>query len=365
MMKSILPLTLLFSLLLTGSPAAAQSREDTVVDDSRAVLSELTTIPARGIPASLLANAQGLVIVPDLLKGGFVVGIRHGRGVALVRDERGQWRPPIFVSLTGGSVGYQIGVQATDIVLVFKSRNGVNGLLSGKFTLGADAAAAAGPVGREMAAATDGQFQAEILTYSRSRGLFAGVSLDGSVLQTDPSATGAYYAGTNVLTATPGQQPATVPASAGRLLDTVARLTTAPGYVPTAASVPAQDQPTPAAGGAAPVAPQVAAPALNDREFRQRLATASRQLDAMLDNGWKTYLALPPEVFSGDRSPSSESLSQALERFNTVARDPRYRALSQRAEFQATFDLLWRYTTMQSSRNQPTLALPPPPGVLR
>ena len=172
-------------LLLLAAPARAQYRETVIVDDSRDVLNEIMAIPASGIPASLLANAQGIVIIPDLVKGGFVLGVRHGRGIVMVRDERGFWRPPSFVTLTGGSVGWQIGLQVTDIVLVFKTRSSVQGLLRGKFTFGADAAAAAGPVGREAAAATDAQLLAEIFTWSRSRGLFAGVSLDGSVLQID------------------------------------------------------------------------------------------------------------------------------------------------------------------------------------
>ena len=176
----------------------AQYRETVIVDDSRDVLNEIMAIPASGIPASLLANAQGIVIIPDLVKGGFVVGVRHGRGIVMVRDERGFWRPPSFVTLTGGSVGWQIGLQVTDIVLVFKTRSSVQGLLRGKFTLGADAAAAAGPVGREAAAATDAQLLAEIFTWSRSRGLFAGVSLDGSVLQIDQPANAAFYNGANV-----------------------------------------------------------------------------------------------------------------------------------------------------------------------
>ena len=171
--------------MLLAAPARAQYRETVIVDDSRDVLNEIMAIPASGIPASLLANAQGIVIIPDLVKGGFVLGVRHGRGIVMVRDERGFWRPPSFVTLTGGSVGWQIGLQVTDIVLVFKTRSSVQGLLRGKFTLGADAAAAAGPVGREAAAATDTQLLAEIFTWSRSRGLFAGVSLDGSVLQID------------------------------------------------------------------------------------------------------------------------------------------------------------------------------------
>ncbi len=212
--------------LLAAAPAGAQYRETVIVDDSRDVLNEIMAIPASGIPASLLANAQGVVIIPDLVKGGFVLGVRHGRGIVMVRDERGFWRPPSFVTLTGGSVGWQIGLQVTDIVLVFKTRSSVQGLMRGKFTLGADAAAAAGPVGREAAAATDAQLLAEIFTWSRSRGLFAGVSLDGSVLQIDQRGNAAFYGGANV---TDPNQAIPVPASAIALMRQVAYYTGAPG----------------------------------------------------------------------------------------------------------------------------------------
>ena len=214
------------AVLLLAAPARAQYRETVIVDDARDVLNEIMAIPASGIPASLLANAQGIVIIPDLVKGGFVVGLRHGRGVVMVRDERGFWRPPSFVTLTGGSIGWQIGLQVTDIVLVFKTRSSVQGLLHGKFTLGADAAAAAGPVGREAAAATDAQLLAEIFTWSRSRGLFAGVSLDGSVLQIDQAGNAAFYRGTNV---TDPSQAIPVPASGIALMRQVAYYTGAPG----------------------------------------------------------------------------------------------------------------------------------------
>ena len=187
----------LAALAVLGSTRAyCQNRENVVVNDSREVVSEIMAIPANGIPASLLANAQGIVIIPDLVKGGFVVGARYGRGIVMVRDERGFWRPPSFVTLAGGSFGWQIGLQVTDIILVFKTKSSVDGLMRGKFTVGADAAAAAGPVGREAAAATDTELRAEIYTYSRSRGLFAGVSLDGSALQVDDKANAAFYQGT-------------------------------------------------------------------------------------------------------------------------------------------------------------------------
>ena len=214
------------SVALGRSPAWAQYRETVIVDDSRDVLNEIMAIPASGIPASLLANAQGIVIIPDLVKGGFVLGVRHGRGIVMVRDERGFWRPPSFVTLTGGSVGWQIGLQVTDIVLVFKTRSSVQGLLRGKFTIGADAAAAAGPVGREAAAATDTQLLAEIFTWSRSRGLFAGVSLDGSALQIDQAANAAFYNGANV---TDPNQAIPVPASAIALMRQVGYYTGTPG----------------------------------------------------------------------------------------------------------------------------------------
>ncbi len=219
-------------LLLAAAPARGQYRETVIVNDARDVLNEIMSIPATGIPASLLANAQGIVIIPDLVKGGFVLGVRHGRGIVMVRDERGFWRPPAFVTLTGGSVGWQIGLQVTDIVLVFKTRSSVQGLLRGKFTLGADAAAAAGPVGREAAAATDTQLMAEIFTWSRSRGLFAGVSLDGSALQIDPAGNTAFYGGANVTDPT---QAIPVPASAIALMRQVGYYTGTPGESLTAA----------------------------------------------------------------------------------------------------------------------------------
>ena len=132
-------------------------------------------IPGRQIPETLLAEAQGIAIVPNVIKVGFVAGIRWGHGVVMVRDAEGEWSLPQFVTLTGGSVGWQAGVQGTDVVLVFLTKKSVEGLWRGKFTIGADASVAAGPVGHDAAAATDARLRAEILSYSRSRGLFIGL----------------------------------------------------------------------------------------------------------------------------------------------------------------------------------------------
>jgi lipid-binding SYLF domain-containing protein len=320
----------------------------------------------------LLANAQGIVIVPDLVKGGFILGVRHGRGIVMVRDERGLWRPPSFVTLTGGSVGWQIGLQVTDIVLVFKTRSSVQGLLRGKFTIGADAAAAAGPVGREAAAATDAQLLAEIFTWSRSRGLFAGISLDGSALEIDAKANAAFYNGANVTDPT---QAIPVPTSAINLMRQVGyytgthgeSLSTTPiGPVPTRAQA-GVPTPTSPAAPAAVATPAIAAPpatpgAADLQAIRQQLSTASLRLHTVLDANWRAYLAMPAEVHAGDRAPNIQSLQQTLGRFDGVARDPQYALLSQRAEFRATHEWLARYVAASTAtaRNTPP-ALPSSP----
>lgn len=187
--------TALAVLLLCLAPAAqalAGKAEDKV-SQAGTVLEEIMAIPESAIPPNLLANAHGVAIVPGVIKAGFVIGARYGTGVVLVRNSAGRWSNPCLVSLVGGSFGWQIGAQSTDVILVFKSARSIEGLIKGKFTLGADAAVAAGPVGRRVEGATDIALKAEILSYSRSRGFFAGVSLEGSALQIDDEANAAYY----------------------------------------------------------------------------------------------------------------------------------------------------------------------------
>lgn len=169
----------------TGVSASAS--EVATLDSATEVIAALSDIPLRGIPPTLMHDAQAVIIVPGVIKAGLVVGGRHGNGVAVIREPDGSWSYPLFVSLSGGSVGWQIGVQSTDVVLIFKNKSALDRLLKGKgkLTLGADVAVAAGPVGRQAEAGTDGQLKAEIYSYSRSRGLFAGVSLEGAVLLND------------------------------------------------------------------------------------------------------------------------------------------------------------------------------------
>ena len=157
------------------------------------VLTDFQAIPESAIPDKLLDEARAIVIVPDTIKAGLVVGGRRGHGVLSVKNPYGTWSNPSFVTLTGGSIGFQVGVQSADIVLVFRSDRGLESIVNGKFTLGADAGVAAGPMGRNASTATDGELKAEIWSWSRARGLFAGVALDGAVLSIDDAANEAVY----------------------------------------------------------------------------------------------------------------------------------------------------------------------------
>lgn len=188
--NAVLVLALSFARAATAS---AGPREDAQADNALRVLSEMQAIPESSIPDKLLDEAKAIVIVPDTIKAGLVLGGRRGHGLMSVRTADGGWSNPSFVKLTGGSVGLQVGVQSSDVVLVFRSERGLDSIVNGKFTLGADAGVAAGPMGRQAAALTDGQMKAEIWSWSRARGLFAGVALDGAVLSIDDAANESAY----------------------------------------------------------------------------------------------------------------------------------------------------------------------------
>jgi lipid-binding SYLF domain-containing protein len=341
-------LLLLSPLFFASSELAAQTPQADIVGNANNVLNQIMAVPAKQIPQSMLADAQGIAIVPDVVKGGFIVGLRHGKGIVVVREPGGGWRAPVFISLTGGSVGWQAGIQATDVILVFKTQKSVQGLMEGKFTIGADAAAAAGPVGRQAAAATDSRLGAEIYSYSRSRGLFAGIALDGSVLQVDAAANQAYYQGGY-------GAGGPLPASAQTLLQNIARYTSATN-APVASDPMGSPLPPNAAGAPVDLSPQ------DTRPLSQQLATASQRLASILDDNWKAFLALPPSIYTGGAAPQPASMNDALKRFDTVAKDPRYAALAQRAEFRETHALLQRYIQQLSASSRGGLVLPPPPG---
>lgn len=181
-------------LTTSAAPASAQSKEQKRITDASAALEELVRTPDQGIPQHILDRAEAIVVIPSLVKGGFIVGAEHGRGVMSVRDRTaGRWSSPGFVALTGGSIGWQIGVQSVDLVLLVMNSKGVKDLLENEFKFGANASVAAGPVGRHGEASTDASLSAEILAYSRAKGLFAGLSLDGASLRIDKDANKDFY----------------------------------------------------------------------------------------------------------------------------------------------------------------------------
>ncbi len=179
--------------LSLATAAVAGPQEDERARQALRVLTDIQQIPESAIPDKLLDEARGIVVVPDSLKVGLVLGGRRGHGLLSVKNPDGTWSNPSFVKLTGGSIGFQAGVQSADIVLVFRSDRGLDSIVNGKVTLGADAGVAAGPVGRNASTATDGQLKAEIWSWSRARGLFAGIALDGAVLSIDDAANEAVY----------------------------------------------------------------------------------------------------------------------------------------------------------------------------
>jgi len=162
------------------------------VEDAIRVLEEMMKESDKSIPESLIRDCAGIAIIPDVIRAGLVIGGRHGRGVVLVRTSGG-WSDPAFIEITGGSIGWQAGVQSADIVLVFRTSKGIENISGGKFTLGADAGIAAGPLGRSAEASTDSELKAEILSYSRSRGLYAGLTLQGTSIQEDRKANRDFY----------------------------------------------------------------------------------------------------------------------------------------------------------------------------
>jgi lipid-binding SYLF domain-containing protein len=195
----------LFALLMglalsfTTTHVHAQAREQGRLLMATEVLEEIRASRDSAIPDRLLERAYGIVVVPSVTKIAFIAGGRWGKGALVVRDKNGNFTSPIFVNLAGASVGWQWGGQSTDIVLVFTTRAGIEGITGGKLTLGADASVAAGPVGRSASAATDQNFAAEVYSYSRSRGLFAGVALDGTSISVDRKANANYYKKSGVM----------------------------------------------------------------------------------------------------------------------------------------------------------------------
>jgi lipid-binding SYLF domain-containing protein len=218
---------ILATIAIVNVARAGAAREEGRLLTATEVLEEVQAMPDQRIPDTLLSRAYGIAVIPDVTKVAFIFGGRHGNGVLVVRDKlTAPWSNPALISLTGGSWGFQAGAQSSDIILVFTTKTGIEGIAGGKLTLGADASVATGPVGRQGSAATDMNFNAEIYSYARTRGLFGGIALDGSVISIDRSANAALY-GKSGVTATEvfsGTAPA-APATAQRFLERLAQVT--------------------------------------------------------------------------------------------------------------------------------------------
>jgi lipid-binding SYLF domain-containing protein len=213
-----------FAALLSLSSAigwAGSNRESTDdrLDHAGAVLHEVMAAPDRGIPEEVLEHARCIAVVPHMLKGGFVFGAENGRGVATCRTPNG-WSAPAFFTITGGSWGLQIGIEGVDLVMIIQNEDGMKHLINSNFELGGDASAAAGPVGRHASADTDWKLNTEVLTYSRAKGAFAGLTLTGAAIRRDDDSTEAIY-GHEVSTRRILQGGVAVPSSANAFLDAV------------------------------------------------------------------------------------------------------------------------------------------------
>jgi lipid-binding SYLF domain-containing protein len=195
-MNKFCVLVLVLSLSISAL-AKSNGKEDQLdrLQSAATVLDEIMAAPDKGVPEEILRSAQCVAVVPSLLKGGFVVGAAYGRGVATCRTPNGvtKWSAPAFFRVEGGSFGLQIGAQAVDLVMLIMNESGMRSLLSSKFKLGADASAAAGPVGRHAEGMTDWKMRAEVLTYSRARGVFAGLTLNGAAIYADDDSTRKVY----------------------------------------------------------------------------------------------------------------------------------------------------------------------------
>ena len=293
------------------------------IADSLQVLNEIMEIPVSAIPTSMLKRAEGLVIIPNMIKGSFGVGGAFGRGVFMVRQPGGQWSHPNFVSMAKGSFGVQAGVSSTDIVLVFCTKHSIDQFTDGKLTLGVDAAVAAGPVGRQAEAGTDLTLTSEVYSYSRSRGVFLGAAIDGGVLNIDRDLTNRYYAAAG----------SPMPPTAWALVKTL-------NAYSGVANAP--NEPLPPA--AAPASrPAYQGPSLE--VLRPQVAAAYAQLTPLLDTQWKSFLAIPPEFFTSERSPlpPGEKVHQTLNHYRTVANNEQYRVLNARPEFQTLYQLLQQW----------------------
>ena len=219
LLKKVMTFVALLSLSSMGWAASGREATNDRLDHAGAVLHEIMSAPDKGIPEEVLEHARCIAVVPHMLKGGFVFGAENGRGVTTCRTANG-WSAPAFFTLTGGSWGLQIGVEGVDLVMIIQNERGMQHLINSNFQLGADASAAAGPVGRHASANTDWKLETEVLTYSRARGAFAGLTLAGAAIRRDNDSTEAIY-GHDISTRRILEGQVAVPGAAHHFLEAV------------------------------------------------------------------------------------------------------------------------------------------------
>ena len=354
---SMLIMPLCLGLLLVQSePLMGQlmglQKEDQIISEASAVFSEIMAIPAKRIPRRMLQDAAGVAIIPNVIKGGFVIGARFGTGVVLIRDPKGGWHAPVFIKLTGGNIGWQAGVQSTDVILVFKTQQSVQGLLSGKLTLGADAS------GRRRTDRTSGGGSHGWSTVSRNIFLFPAAVVCSSVFHWTARSSRSIRWPMLSITAHPHPgAPVVVPEAAKELVQQVVPYTkTSVASVPAVPAVPASTQLTPVN----PILAQQYAKQETEH-VRDELAKFAPELYEMLDPSWQSYLALPAGVFQASGHPPLAALNTSLARFETVRANPKYAALANQPKFQSTYGLLKHYIA-ELSNTSTTLNLPLPPA---
>jgi SH3 domain-containing YSC84-like protein 1 len=218
-MKKIMTLVAVLSLTSLGWAGSNREDTDNRMDHAGSVLHEIMAAPDNGIPEEVLEHAKCIAVVPHMLKGGFIFGAENGRGVATCRTAKG-WSAPSFFTITGGSWGLQIGLEGVDLVMIIQNEKGMAQLISSKFQIGGDVSAAAGPVGRHASANTNWKLETEILTYSRAKGAFAGLTLTGAAIRRDDDSTEAIY-GHDISTRRILQGEVATPATAQSFLDAV------------------------------------------------------------------------------------------------------------------------------------------------
>jgi len=194
--KKFIPFLFCYAILFLSLTAGLRAQDQELLDkieESATIIEDISDIAENGIPPAMMKKAGGVVLIPDMYKGGFIVGGRRGKGIALIQNEDGSWSRPVFVTLTGGSFGLQIGVQKIELILVFKDAESLREIGKSDFTLGGDISVAAGPVGRQSSAATNFTFDSAVYSYSKTKGVFAGLSLDGTLMEVDSKSNRKFY----------------------------------------------------------------------------------------------------------------------------------------------------------------------------